>query len=224
VNSKFDVCLQELTKEASEVTRAGGLRRVGQLLTGSRARALEERAEGVAGAGRRALESWRNPESTHNPVNTSLRYLANEAASQRALRAAQVERSGVRGARGLGAGVLGAGTIGAASMLGGDEPTAADPGAPLPKKSPLLAGAKVLGTSLAGFGLGQLAGVGIGKGIEAVTRRQGGDPVEIARKVAPIVGTAAGIIYPIWRGREQKGISDAVQGARDENERRLPGQ
>jgi hypothetical protein len=92
------------------------------------------------------------------------------------------------------------------------------------KKSPYWEGAKMLGSSLAGFGLGQIAGVGIGKGIEYVTKRQGGDSVDIARKIAPAVGAAAGIIYPMWRSREQKAISDAVQSARDENERRFPGQ
>jgi hypothetical protein len=96
------------------------------------------------------------------------------------------------------------------------------PEEPYKKKNPYLEGAKVLGSSLAGFGLGQLAGAGIGKGIEYVTHRQGGDPVHVAAKVAPIVGTAAGFIYPLWRAREQQEITDAIEGARDENERRLP--
>src|SRR5262245_5415468 len=101
---------------------------------------------------------------------------------------------------------------------------------PPPKRSPFVEGAKVLGTSLAGFGLGPAGGRGpvagalVGRGIEHVTKRQGGDPVEIARKVGPIVGTAAGLLYPIWRAREQRMLSDAVESARDHNERRLSGQ
>src|SRR5262245_45740761 len=81
---------------------------------------------------------------------------------------------------------------------------------PPPTRSPFVEGAKVLGPSLAGFGLGQVAGALVGRGIEHVTKRQGGDPVEIARKVGPIVGTAAGLLYPIWRARDQRMLSDAV--------------
>jgi hypothetical protein len=104
------------------------------------------------------------------------------------------------------------------------DPSAATPQQTPPPKSPYWEGAKVLGSSLAGFGLGQVAGALAGRGIEHITKRQGGDPVELARKIGPIVGTAAGILYPIWRAREQRDISNAVESARDENERRVPGQ
>jgi hypothetical protein len=101
---------------------------------------------------------------------------------------------------------------------------AAPPGELPPKKSPWWEGAKVLGSSLAGFGLGQIGGALAGRGIEYVTKRQGGDPVEMAKKVGPIVGAAAGFLYPMWRAREQQEITNAVESARDHNERRVSGQ
>lgn len=94
-----------------------------------------------------------------------------------------------------------------------------------PRKSPFWEGAKVVGSSLAGFGLGHLAGAGIGRGLEWMTNRQGGDPVRTAQTIAPLVGAAAGVIYPIWRAREQQELTNAVESARDENERqRVSGQ
>lgn len=221
MKSKFDICLELLTKEASNISRASGLGRVGQLLSGSRARALEARSTQQFGAGHRAWRALQNPERTHDELSLARRVAANTSGQARAGRAAREESSNVLKARLIGAGALGAGAVGAG--LAGGEPEETVDGAP-PKKSPYLEGAKVLGSSLAGFGLGQLAGAGIGKGIEHFTQRSGGDPVRIAAKVAPIVGTAAGVIYPMWRAREQKEITDAVESARDENERRLPGQ
>lgn len=95
---------------------------------------------------------------------------------------------------------------------------------PPPKKNPFWEGTKVVGSGLLGLAAGMGAGALAGKGIEYVTKRQGGDPVEIARKVGPIVGTAAGFLYPMWRAREAQEVTNAVESARDHNERRLSGQ
>lgn len=216
MKTKFDCCLDYLEKSASEVTRAGGLGRLGQLLTGSRARALEERATGVGAAAdrvRRTIDAS-NPSAPRRMMLA--RAHANEMGAQRAARAATEERDAVRTARGMTAGGLGAAAIGTAAHFQ-DPPPAPD--APPEKKSPLWEGAKVVGTSLAGFGLGQLAGAGIGRLVERGARSRGIDPVSVAQTAAPIVGGAAGILYPMWRAREQKELTNAVESARDQNER-----
>jgi hypothetical protein len=220
--TKFGSCLDYLEKNASDVARASGLGRFRQLITGARARALSQRAEGIRGA---ADRGWRMVNEEGIPpvhqMNVGRRMHANEEAAKRALREANVERGAVSATRGITAGALGAAAIGAHSMRPKPEPVE---GEELAKKSPVWEGAKVVGTSLAGFGLGQLAGAGIGRVLERGAQRRGIDPVSVAQKVAPIAGAAAGIVYPMWKATEQQEIKDAVEGARDQNERRqLPG-
>jgi hypothetical protein len=214
--TKFAACLDYLEKHASEISRAPGFGRIRQLVTGSRANALKERAEGVHGAAMRAWRDVNNPESLHAQGPMLERMSANSAAAGRAARESELERSAVRAVRGIGAGALGAGAIGAAAHFGDPEP---HPDAPPEKKSPLWEGAKVLGTSMAGFGLGQLAGAGLGHFVGHGANKAGVDPLLIAQKVAPVAGAAAGVLYPMWKSREQKEITDAVEGARDQNER-----
>lgn len=91
------------------------------------------------------------------------------------------------------------------------------------KQNPHIAAAKVIGGGLLGFGAGQLAGVGVGKGIEYLTKRQGGNPADVARKLAPIIGTAGGIIYPIWQSHQRKAADDAFESAQRESDQRVPG-
>ena len=220
MKTKFEHCLDYLEKNASEITRAGGLGRFKQLLGGSRARALEERAQGIHGASMRAWRAATNAVGDVHAANATGRMNANVGASARAAREAEQEKLTVRATRGLTAGGLGAAAIGAATHFQDPEPPE---GAPPEKKSPLWEGAKTIGTSLAGFGLGQLAGAGIGALAERGAKARGVDPAAIAQTAAPLIGGAAVILYPMWRAREQKELTNAVEGARDQNERRLPG-
>ena len=91
------------------------------------------------------------------------------------------------------------------------------------KKRPWVEGAKVMGKSLAGLGLGYVAGAGAGKLMEKVTKGRGGNPEDLARKVAPLAGGAAGLIYPIWKAREKKEIQDAVESAHNQSDERVSG-
>lgn len=220
MTTKFELCLDYLSKEASDLTRASGLQRYGQLLSGSRVRALQGRMHGAGQASQRALRVLSSPEATHQQSSVLDRMHANVGAMARAGREARREGGAVSLARGLTAGGIGAAGLGAYAATQ-QEP---EEGAEVAPKSPFREGAKVLGSSLAGFGLGHVAGALAGRGIEAVTKHQGGDPAEVARKIAPLVGTAAGFIYPMWRAREQQEITNAVESARDENERRVSGQ
>jgi len=102
----------------------------------------------------------------------------------------------------------------------------AEPAAQPPekKKNRHIEAIKVIGSGVAGLGAGQLAGYGAGKLLERVTGKKGGDAANMARKIAPIVGGAAGIIYPIWQGQQQKAVRDAVESADNQSDRRVPGQ
>jgi hypothetical protein len=91
------------------------------------------------------------------------------------------------------------------------------------KKNPHLEAAKVIGGGILGFGAGQLAGVGIGKGLEYLTKRKGGNPADMARKVAPIAGAAAGILYPLWQSNQRKAADDAFESADNDPPQRVPG-
>lgn len=91
------------------------------------------------------------------------------------------------------------------------------------KKNPHIAAAKVIGSGLLGFGAGQIAGVGLGKGLEYLTGRQGGNPADMARKIAPIVGGVSGIIYPIWQNHQRKAADHAFESAQQQSTERVPG-
>jgi hypothetical protein len=87
-----------------------------------------------------------------------------------------------------------------------------------------LPAAKVIGSGLAGLGAGYAVGAGLGKGIEHVVGRVGGNPADAARKIAPVAGTALGVLYPMWKAREQQEILNAIQRARDQADGGIPGQ
>ena len=91
------------------------------------------------------------------------------------------------------------------------------------KKNPHLEAAKVIGSGILGFGAGQLAGVGIGKGLEYITGKRGGNAADLARKIAPLAGAASGIIYPIWQGHQRKAADDAFESADNRPSERVPG-
>jgi hypothetical protein len=93
-----------------------------------------------------------------------------------------------------------------------------------PKKNPHLQALKIIGMGAAGLGLGHAVGAGAGKAIEYFTRRSGGNPADAARMIAPVVGGAAGIIYPIWQAQQSKAIQNAVESAHNQSDGRVPGQ
>lgn len=96
---------------------------------------------------------------------------------------------------------------------------------PAPKqKSRLGEAAKVMGSGLAGLAAGHIAGVGAGKAVEYFTGRAGGNSANLARKAVPIIGGAAGIIYPLWQAQQQKAIQDAVESAHNKSDGRVPRQ
>jgi hypothetical protein len=105
------------------------------------------------------------------------------------------------------------------------------PSPPDPQMPPgrALSLAKTLGVGTLGLGAGYLAGAGLGKGIEYVMGQQGENPASAARVIAPVAGAAAGIIYPLWKEREQQVLRQAVEkrhayeSARNQNRGRLPG-
>lgn len=85
--------------------------------------------------------------------------------------------------------------------------------------------AKVIGTGMLGMGTGFLAGAGMGKLLELASGQHAG---EVARRVGPIAGTAAGLIYPMWQARMSDQIrkerDNVGQGARNEPGTGIPGQ
>lgn len=95
---------------------------------------------------------------------------------------------------------------------------------PVKKKNPHVEAAKVVGSGIAGLVAGQLVGVGAGKAIEYFTGRKGGNPADMARKIAPIAGAASGIIYPIWQSQQEKARKNAVESALNQSDGRPPGQ
>lgn len=98
------------------------------------------------------------------------------------------------------------------------------PQPPEKKKNPHIEALKVIGSGVAGLGAGHLAGYSAGRLLEHVTGKKGGNAATVARTIAPIVGGAAGIIYPIWQGQQQKAVRDAVESAHNQSDRRVPGQ
>ena len=92
-----------------------------------------------------------------------------------------------------------------------------------PQKNHWGRAAKVLGSGLLGMGGGMLAGVGAGKAIEHFVDRAGGNSANVAQKVLPIAGGALGLLYPMWKAREQQELRDAFQGTGSEANRRVPG-
>lgn len=92
------------------------------------------------------------------------------------------------------------------------------------KPHPYRAAAKVVGKSLLGFGLGQLAGAGVGKVIGGITEHGGGNSADVARKVMPVLGAAAPVLYSMWRSREKKEVQDAVEREHSKSDGRVPGQ
>jgi hypothetical protein len=123
-----------VSKEASELSAASGIRRVGQLLTGSRAQALEERAASLGGAKSRNLAT--NRRILHNGVFNATPatartgeinvqkshnlFRASAGAADRAQRVAGTERAAVSNARrqAVGAAGIGAAGIGVGHMIG----------------------------------------------------------------------------------------------------------
>lgn len=95
---------------------------------------------------------------------------------------------------------------------------------PPKKKNQHIEAAKVIGSGLAGFGLGHLAGAGAGKLVEHFTGRKGGNPADMARKIVPIAGGLMGVVYPMWKAHEQKAVHDAVESAHNQSDGRVPGQ
>lgn len=93
---------------------------------------------------------------------------------------------------------------------------------PEKKKNPHIEAAKVVGSGILGFGAGQLAGVGIAKGLEYFTKKRGGNPADLARKIAPIAGAAGGIIYPIWQGHQRRAADNAFESAQRKTDGRVP--
>lgn len=93
-----------------------------------------------------------------------------------------------------------------------------------PQKSRWLQGAKIVGGGLLGMGLGHLAGVGTGKAIEHFVDRAGGNSANVAQKLLPIAGGALGVLYPMWKAREQQELKDAIQSSGSASGREVPGQ
>lgn len=91
------------------------------------------------------------------------------------------------------------------------------------KPHPYREAAKVMGKSLAGLGLGYAAGAGAGKLLEHFVAKGGGNPADVAKKVAPLVGGAAGMVYPLWKSRERKATQDAVEREHNKSDGRVPG-
>lgn len=97
-------------------------------------------------------------------------------------------------------------------------------GEPQPKKKNRhIEALKVIGSGVAGVGAGHLAGYGAGKLVEHISGKKGVSSAGIARKALPIVGGAAGILYPMWQAQQQKAIRDAVESAHNPSDGRIPG-
>lgn len=208
----FDYCLQHLTKEASAVTRAKGVKRLGQLLSGSRYRALEDRASGLRAAAKRNMASGRDAHAARGQAAT--------AGAERAASAAKDESRSIGKAW---AGTLGATAVGStaanealdarARKKDWSKQAAAEEDKKPKGKFPFKQVAKIVGGGLAGYGSGMVAGQLAGKAIgKVVGPKSAGD---VARKIAPVAGSAIGVAYPMWKAREMKELSDAVENSRN---------
>jgi hypothetical protein len=72
---------------------------------------------------------------------------------------------------------------------------------------------KIVGSGLAGLGTGYAAGHITGRVLGRITGKE--HSAALAKKIAPIAGTVLGIAYPMWKAREQKELSNAVESARN---------
>jgi hypothetical protein len=102
------------------------------------------------------------------------------------------------------------------------EEVATAPTAEPVKPNPWVQSAKIMGTGLAGFGLGHLVGAVGGKGIGHIAQRLGVDEAMLADKALPLATAAGGMLYATWRAKEQQAIRDAFENSR--NQERIPGQ
>ena len=96
-----------------------------------------------------------------------------------------------------------------------EEPPAAAP-APSPyRRLPGIIAGSALGLT-AGYGAGAL----IGQGLERLGGKAGVPAGNIARVVSPIAGTVGGVLYPLWKQREQeliRGAHDGGTGTREQS-------
>lgn len=76
-------------------------------------------------------------------------------------------------------------------------------------KKPSVAG--TIGLSALGLGGGMLAGAGLGKAMEAISRRQGIDLPRAIPLGAQITSGALGMAYPWWKHHEQQRINSASE-------------
>ena len=78
--------------------------------------------------------------------------------------------------------------------------------------------AKIVGTNLAGLGLGTLAGYGASKGLDYLATKRTGAPLPIAYRYAiPAVTGGLGLAHSLWTEHERKRLSD-IQSKRDKTE------
>jgi len=73
---------------------------------------------------------------------------------------------------------------------------------------------KHIGLGTLGFGTGIAAGRGAGHLISKVSPGQGAARgARVARTLAPVIGTASGLAYSLWKQEEQRRIQRAIQGS-----------
>lgn len=93
------------------------------------------------------------------------------------------------------------------------------------QKSPYFETAKVLGAGALGMGTGIAVGLGGAHLADHLSQRGFGKPIPKGAILigAPLLGTASGIAYSVYKAREQEAVQRALENSANNGERRVPG-